>query len=200
MKVIFGQKKGMTRVLQEGKSIPVTIVDVKGCIVSYRDNDLVEVGLEKKKGNKAVEGKYKDLGFVPKYTKSFREKENSLKVGDKIESSIFSAGDLVKINAKSKGKGFAGVVKRYGFAGGPKTHGQSDRLRAPGSIGAGTTPGRVFKGKKMPGRMGGDNLTISGKKVIDVVENYILISGPVPGSNGDPVLIYTESTDEKQDN
>ncbi len=200
MKVILGKKKGMTRVLQEGNSVPVTIVEVKDCVVSLKEDVLVELGLEKRKGTKATQGKYKDLGFVPKHTRTFREGENSLKVGDKIESSVFSSGDLVSIKAKSKGKGFAGVVKKYGFAGGPKTHGQSDRLRAPGSIGAGTTPGRVFKGKKMPGRMGGDNITIKNKKVIDVVDNYILISGPIPGNSGDPVLIYSEQTDEKQDN
>lgn len=200
MKVILGRKKGMTRVLQEGKSIPVTIVDVNDCVVSLREDSLVELGIDKKKGTKATQGKYKGLGFVPKHTRAFRQEESSLKIGDKIESSVFSSGDIVNLKAKSKGKGFAGVVKRYGFAGGPKTHGQSDRLRAPGSIGAGTTPGRVLKGKKMPGRMGGDNLTIKNKKVVDVIDNYILISGPVPGNDGDPVLIYAEKENEKQDN
>ncbi len=191
MKVILGQKKGMTRVLQEGKSIPVTIVDVKDCIVSFKDNDLVELGLEKKKGNKVELGKYKELGFVPRYTKTYRSKESSLKIGDKVKSSTFVPGEVVCIKAKSKGKGFAGVVKRWGFAGGPKTHGQSDRLRAPGSIGAGTTPGRVLKGKKMAGRKGSDNLMIKNKKIVDVIENFLLLSGPVPGNNGDPVLIFT---------
>lgn len=200
MKVILGQKKGMTRVLQEGKSTPVTIVDVEGCIVSFKDDDLVELGLSKKRGKKSTLGKYKTLGFVPRYTKSFREKENSLKIGDKIESSVFESGDVVNIKAKSKGKGFTGVVKRWGFAGGPKTHGQSDRLRAPGSIGAGTTPGRVLKGKKMAGRMGGDNLMIKNKKIIDVIENYILVSGPIPGNSGDPVLIYGENIDANKAN
>ncbi len=181
----------MTRILQEGKSIPVTIVDVKDCVVSFKDEDLVELGLEKKRGNKAELGRYKNLGFVPKHTKSYRYKDNSLKVGDKVESSVFTPGEIVCIKAKSKGKGFMGVVKRWGFAGGPKTHGQSDRLRAPGSIGAGTTPGRVLKGKKMPGRMGSDNLMIKNKKIVDVVDNFLLLSGPVPGNNGDPVLIFT---------
>ena len=185
----------MTRVLQEGKAIPVTIIDVENCIVSFKDEDLVELGLEKKRGNKAELGKYKKLGFVPRYTKSFRYKENELKLGDKVGSTTFSPGDVVCIKAKSKGKGFTGVVKRWGFAGGPKTHGQSDRLRAPGSIGAGTTPGRVLKGKKMAGRMGSDNLMIKNKVIVDVIDNFILLSGPVPGNNGDPVLIYGESTD-----
>lgn len=190
----------MTRILQEGKSVPVTIVDVEGCVVSFKEDDLVELGFDKKKGNKASEGKYKTLGFVPKYRKTFRQKDNSLKVGDKIESSLFTSGDIVSIKGKSKGKGFAGVVKRWGFAGGPKTHGQSDRQRAPGSIGAGTTPGRVLKGKKMAGRMGSDNMTIKNKRIVDVIEHYILISGPVPGSNGSPVLIYVEKADECESN
>ncbi len=185
----------MTRVLEEGRAIPVTIIDVKDCVVSFRDKDLVEIGLEKKKGNRAELGRYKKLGFVPRYTRSFRQQESELKVGDKVESATFSAGDIVCIKAKSKGKGFAGVVKRWGFAGGPRTHGQSDRLRAPGSIGAGTTPGRVLKGKKMAGRMGSDNLMIKNKKIVDVVENYLLVSGPVPGNNGDPVLIFTTDID-----
>jgi large subunit ribosomal protein L3 len=195
MKAILGQKKGMTRVLQEGKAIPVTIVDVEGCVVSFRDEDLLELGLKKKRGNKAELGKYKGLGFVPRFRRSFREDGSTLKVGDKVESSVFEAGETVNIKGKSKGKGFAGVVKRWGFAGGPKTHGQSDRWRAPGSIGAGTTPGRVLKGKKMAGRLGGDNLMIKNKRIVDVIENYLLISGPIPGNNGDPVLIYGEVSD-----
>lgn len=181
----------MTRILQEGKSIPVTIVDVKDCVVSFKDQDLIELGLEKKQGNKAELGRYKKLGFVPKHTRAYRNKNSSSKIGDKVEGSIFTPGEVVCIKAKSKGKGFAGVVKRWGFAGGPKTHEQSDRLRAPGSIGAGTTPGRVLKGKKMPGRKGSDNLMIKNKRVVDVIENFLLLSGPVPGNNGDPVLIFT---------
>jgi len=189
MKVILGQKKGMTRILQEGRSVPVTIVDTESCVVSLREQDLVE------RGNKASLGKYKALGFVPRYTRTYHQEGSTLKVGDKVESSVFVPGDIVNLKAKSKGKGFAGVVKRWGFAGGPRTHGQSDRLRAPGSIGAGTTPGRVLKGKKMAGKMGGDNVMIKNKRIVDIVDNYILISGPVPGNNGDPVLIYSENTD-----
>lgn len=104
----------------------------------------------------------------------------------------FVIGDTVTLSGVSKGKGFAGVVKRYKFKGGPRTHGQSDRLRAPGSIGAGASPGRVFKGTRMGGRMGTDIVTIKGKKIVDIKENYILISGPVPGSNGDLIAIFTE--------
>ncbi len=200
MKVILGQKKGMTRILQDGKAIPVTIVDVNGCVVSATEDGLFELGFGKKRGNKASLGKYKTLGFVPRYTRTFRSEKDSQKVGDKVESSVFEIGDMVSIKAKSKGKGFTGVVKRWGFAGGPKTHGQSDRLRAPGSIGAGTTPGRVLKGKKMAGRMGGDNLMIKNKRIVDIAENYILLSGPVPGNNGDPVLIYGQESDANETN
>ena len=92
----------------------------------------------------------------------------------------------------SKGKGFAGVVKRHGFHGGPKTHGQSDRHRAPGSIGAGTSPGRVLKGKKMAGRMGGETITIADREVVEVKDNLVLIKGPIPGSRGDLVSIFTK--------
>ena len=196
MKTILGQKKGMTRVLEDGKAIPVTVIDTSDCVVSFLDKDFAELGLKKKKGNKVDSGKYKKLGFVPRYTKAVKVDKNSLKVGDKIEASSFEPGEIVCIRSKSKGKGFAGVVKRWGFAGGPKTHGQSDRLRAPGAIGAGTTPGRVWKGKKMPGRMGGDNFTIKNKKVIDIVDEFLLLSGTVPGNNGDPVLIYVNDKDE----
>jgi len=98
----------------------------------------------------------------------------------------------VTVTGISKGKGFQGVVKRHGFKGGPRTHGQSDRLRAPGAIGARTTPGRVYKGKRMAGRMGHDTVTIKNKRIVGIKENILLISGPLPGSNGDLVKIYTE--------
>jgi large subunit ribosomal protein L3 len=198
MKAILGRKQGMTRILQEGKSIPVTIVDTMDCVVSAVGDNIIELGLNKKRGKKTELAKYKDLGFVPRYTRMVKSKADSLKVGDKIESSVFVEGDVVTIKSKSKGKGFAGVVKRWGFSGGPRTHGQSDRLRAPGSIGAGTTPGRVLKGKKMAGRMGGDNLTIKNKKIVDIIDNFILLSGSIPGNNGDPVLIYAEKADESK--
>ena len=121
----------------------------------------------------------KDGKRIPVTCVSF-EKETSLK-----------AGDIVKVTGFSKGKGFAGVVKRWGFAGGPRTHGQSDRLRAPGSIGQTTTPGRVHKGKKMPGHMGNDNITVIGLSIMDVneKEKKILIKGLLPGYRGSNLLI-----------
>jgi large subunit ribosomal protein L3 len=194
MKAILGIKKGMTRIFEGERAIPVTIVDVSGCKIAKATNESVELGLgAKRKANKATVGQYKDLGFVPKYTQIFEgTMQEGLNVGSDVVAETFNQGDKVTISGVSKGKGFAGVVKRWGFKGGPRTHGQSDRLRAPGSIGAGADPGRVFKGMKMGGRMGSDNITIKNKKIIGIKENYLLISGPIPGSIGDLVAIFSE--------
>lgn len=118
--------------------------------------------------------------------------ENSLKAGDKISlTQVLQAGDVVKVQGTSKGRGFAGAVKRHGFKGGPKTHGQSDRQRAVGSIAAGTTPGRIFKGKRMPGHMGVETKTIAGLVVLKVIpENQeVWLSGPIPGCFGSTIRI-----------
>jgi large subunit ribosomal protein L3 len=194
MKAILGIKKGMTRVFVEEKAIPVTVLDVTGCKVAKVNGEKIELGLgQKKNANKAIQGQYKELGFVPRYTKVFDGVlPEDLKIGSDILPETFVKGDTVTLSGVSKGKGFAGVVKRHKFKGGPRTHGQSDRLRAPGSIGAGATPGRVLKGTRMGGRMGTEVVTIKGKKVVDIKENYILISGPVPGSKGDLIAIFTE--------
>jgi large subunit ribosomal protein L3 len=122
----------------------------------------------------------------------------AIKVGDRIDVSLFKDGDLVDITGISKGKGFAGVVKRYHFAGGPKTHGQSDRHRAPGSIGATTSPGRVFKGQRMAGHMGNSRVTVRHLEVFaaDSTRNLLLVKGAVPGAkNG--LLIIRKSVREK---
>ncbi len=114
------------------------------------------------------------------------------KIGDKIKvEEFFTAGEIVSATGWTKGRGFAGVIKRWGFHGGPQTHGQSDRLRAPGSIGQGTDPGRVHRGKKMPGRYGGDRKTIKGLKILKVDEknNQLLISGAIPGARCGYVII-----------
>lgn len=192
MKAILGIKKGMTRVFEGEKAVPVTIIDVSDCKVAKKDESKVELGLGKdKKANKATLGQYKELGYAPKYTQVF-DGEFEMNIADDVVAEIFNEGDTVEISGISKGKGFAGVVKRWKFAGGPRTHGQSDRLRAPGSIGAGTDPGRVFKGMKMGGRMGTDKVTIKNKRIVGIKENYILVNGPVPGSNGDLVAIYNK--------
>jgi len=196
MRALIGIKKGMTRIFNsEGKVVPVTVVDVKDCVLSFVEPMGFELGLgEKKHSNKALTGKYKETKKVPALRRYFQGELEStdIKIGDEIKPEMFEAGDKVEITGISKGKGFAGVVKRWGFAGGPKTRGQSDRERHPGSIGAGTDPGRVLKGKKMGGRMGQDTITIKGKEIVDIKGTYVLISGPVPGSNGDLIAIYSK--------
>ena len=194
MKAILGIKKGMTRVFDGEKSTPVTVIDVVGNKISKVMEGSIEIGLgQSKKTKKSLTGQYKELGFVPMYKKVFKGLTGEeIKIGDEIKAETFVKGDVVTVTGISKGKGFAGVVKRWGFSGGPRTHGQSDRLRAPGSIGAGSDPGRVFKGTRMGGRMGSDKVTIKNKRIIDIKENYILINGPVPGSNGDLVTIIGE--------
>lgn len=194
MKALIGIKKGMTRVFKDDKVVPVTIVDTQGCVLSNIEPKGFELGIgEKKNPNKAMQGKYKDVKKVPSLRKYFKGSlSEEHKVGQEIKSEIFSVGDKVSVSGVSKGKGFAGVVKRWGFSGGPKTHGQSDRLRAPGSIGAGTDPGRVLKGKKMGGRMGQDNVTLKEKEILGIEDNLVLIAGPIPGSKGDMVAIYEE--------
>lgn len=194
MKAILGIKKGMTRVFDGEKSTPVTVIDVTGSKVAKISEGEIEIGLgQKKHPTKASLGQYKELGFVPMYKKVFKKLDgDDIKVGNELKADIFAKGDVVTVTGVSKGKGFAGVVRRWGFKGGPRTHGQSDRLRAPGSIGAGTDPGRVFKGSRMGGRMGSENITIKNKRIVGVKDSYILVNGPVPGSNGDLVTIISE--------
>ena len=196
MKALIGIKKGMTRVFnKEGKAIAVTVVDTEGCMLSFIEPKGFELGLgEKRKANKALIGKYKEAKKVPAQTRYFKGELNveNVKIGDDVKTEQFVEGDLVDITGISKGKGFAGVVKRHDFKGGPKTHGQSDRWRAPGSIAAGTDPGRIFKGKRMAGRMGQETVTLKKRTIAGVKDNYVLVSGPVPGSDGDLIAIYTE--------
>lgn len=194
MLTLLGRKKEMTQVFNEtGDIVPVTIVDFKDNVV-IKKGDKVYVCLGKKKNpNKPEIGLYKELGFVPE---KVIEVENSdefgkLNSGDKIVFEDTEKLKMVDVKGVSKGKGFAGVVKRWGFHGGPKTHGQSDRNRAPGSIGAGTSPGRVFKGIKMAGRLGNKNITVKNLKVVkvDVENNLFLIKGALPGTKNSVLQI-----------
>ena len=185
--------------------VPVTVVKAGPCVVTQiktlqKDGYwAIQLGFgEKKIKNikKPVLGHLKGVvqgKTAPRFLREVRlDKEPQFKVGDKISvADIFKPGDLVAVTGTSKGKGFAGVIKRWGFAGGPATHGQSDRQRAPGSIGQGTTPGRVHKGKKMPGRMGGERVTVKNLRVISVDPraNEITLSGPIPGVPGGLVMI-----------
>ena len=192
MKAILGIKKGMTRVYDGDLSVAVTIVDIKDCVLAYTSPDGVELGLGKVRATKAMEGKYKELGYVPKFRKMFGKIDSEVKIKDILSTDTFKEGELVLVEGVSKGKGFAGVVKRYKFAGGPKTHGQSDRHRAPGSIGAGTDPGRVIKGLRMAGRMGSETVTLKNRKVVKIVDTFYMIKGAVPGNRGDLVIIKSE--------
>ncbi len=193
MKAVIGIKKGMTRVFKGDKVLPVSVIDISGCILSYLEKDGFELGIgESRKANKAISGKYKALKAVPAKREYFKGSLEEKNIGDSIDAETFNVGDKVVVAGITKGKGFAGVVKRWGFHGGPKTHGQSDRLRAPGSIGAGTDPGRVVKGKKMAGRKGQDTVTLKDREIVDIKDNHLLILGPVPGSKGDLIRIYAE--------
>jgi large subunit ribosomal protein L3 len=193
---LIGKKIGMTNYYSEDGSVsPVTAIEVGPCTVvtiKTKDTDgyeAIQLGFGEKKEkhlNKPQIEFYKKVNLKPALVlKEFRNFDISeYKVGDIITSEIFSEGDKVKVTAKSKGKGFQGVMKRHGFAGGQRTHGQGDRERAPGSIGQSSYPSRVLKGMKMGGRMGYKNITTVGLKVVKVIaeKNMILVKGAVPGA------------------
>ncbi len=196
---IIGKKLGMTQVFRDnGKAEAVTVIETGPCsviqvkTVAKEGYNAVQLGFgETKRLNSPQRGHLKELGQF-KHLKEFRVGDSeTIEVGEKIDVSLFTAGDLVDITGVSKGKGFAGVVKRYHFAGGPKTHGQSDRHRHPGSIGAGTSPGRVFKGMRMAGHMGDRRTTVSHLEVFgtDLDRNLLLVRGAVPGGRNGLLLI-----------
>jgi large subunit ribosomal protein L3 len=194
---ILGRKVGMTQVFDDGGEIvPVTIIEAGPCIVTqvktmeHDGTPAVQLGfeeVERKRLNQPLLGHLKGLPPLRVLREVRVANPAAYEVGQKVDVSVFRAGDRVDITGTSKGRGFAGVVKRHGFAGGTRTHGQSDRMRAPGSIGQSTYPGHVIKGKRMPGRMGGRRVTVQGLRVVEVdaERNLILVRGSVPGSNGD---------------
>lgn len=197
MNTLFGTKMGMTQTFIEGFRIPVTKVNLGPCTVIQIKNLekdgywSVQLGFKEKKlknTTKPLQGHFKKSKINPRYIKEIRlDKEPEYKVGDIIKASdVVKSGDVVFATANTKGKGFAGGVRRHGFHGGPKTHGQSDRHRAPGSIGQTTTPGRVYRGKRMAGRMGNTQVTIKNLHIISVdsEKNEVLISGAIPGRIG----------------
>ncbi len=195
---ILGKKIGMTQLYRENLEIPVTAIEVGPCCVAQvktveKDQyNAVQIAFgESKRLNKAEKGHLKDNGNY-RYLREFRMDEvKDYQVGQKINVDIFKAGDIVHVQGISKGKGFAGGVKRYHFRGGPKTHGQSDRHRAPGSVGSTTTPGRVFKGLRMAGHLGAKKITAKNLIVVDVDsgKNLLLLKGAVPGAKGGLLLI-----------
>ena len=196
---IIGRKLGMTQVfMDDGEVEAVTAVEAGPCTViqiktaEKEGYNAVQLGFgETKRLNSPRKGHLKGLGQL-RYLREFRVDDvQEANVGDRIDVSLFEKGDLVDVTGVSKGKGFAGVVKRYHFAGGPKTHGQSDRHRAPGSIGATTSPGRVFKGQRMAGHMGNERVTMRNLEVLgtDADRNLLLLKGATPGNRNGLLLI-----------
>ncbi|KAA3610256.1 MAG: 50S ribosomal protein L3 [Calditrichaeota bacterium] len=196
MQGILGVKKGMTQIFDDsGLVVPVTVVEAGPCFVTQiktKENDgyeSVQIAFGDKKESrtsKPAKGHFEKakVGFK-RYVREFAFSDQSdLQPGAEIKVDRFKSGDFVNVSGVSKGKGFQGVVKRHNFAGGKNTHGQSSRLRAPGSIGQGSTPSRVYKGIKMGGRMGNDRQTIKDVQIvkIDVENNLLFLSGSVPGS------------------
>jgi large subunit ribosomal protein L3 len=181
-----------------GEAEAVTAIEAGPCVVTQvktaakEGYNSAQLGFgQAKRLNSPRKGHLGKLGQF-QYLREFRVADSKeIKVGDKIDVGLFKEGDLVAVTGVSKGKGFAGVVKRHGFAGGPKTHGQSDRHRAPGSIGATTSPGRVLKGTRMAGHMGTERVTVRHLKVFktDPERNLLLVRGAVPGARNGLVLI-----------
>jgi len=200
---IIGKKIGMTQLFQEsGETVAVTAIQAGPSVVTQvksRDRDgydAIQVGFIENKVKQSQlsspeKGHLRGLENV-RYLREFRTDDiSSVKRGDKVDVGFLKRGDLINITGLSKGRGFAGVVKRHHFAGGPKTHGQTDRHRAPGSIGATTFPGRVLKGKRMAGHMGNRRVTAPNLEVIqaDPERNLLLVKGAVPGADGGLLII-----------
>lgn len=209
MKGIIGKKVGMTQIFDDdGQVIPVTVIQAGPCYVTQirtEEKDgysAVQLGFEelppKRNGssrlNKPKQGHLKRGALnLPdlRYLREFRVKELDVEEGQLLKADVFEKGDRVDVVGMSKGRGFAGTVKRHGFNRQPKTHGQSDRERAPGSIGATSTPGRVLKGTRMSGRMGGQRVTVQNLEVIvvDADKNLLAVRGSVPGAKGGLLLV-----------
>jgi large subunit ribosomal protein L3 len=202
LKGLIGKKIGMTQIFDDnGTAIPVTIIEAGPCYVTQirsvetEGYSAVQLGFGETKPKRLTGGqlghlKRNDLPPL-RYLREFRIKDADVNEGDRLTVEMFEVGDHVDVTGTSKGRGFAGVVKRHGFRGGPKTHGQSDRQRAPGSIGATSGTARVFKGKRMPGHMGNRRVTSQNLKVVlvDPERNLIGVRGAVPGPKGGLLVV-----------
>ncbi|MDE3741576.1 50S ribosomal protein L3 [Maribacter polysaccharolyticus] len=203
MSGLIGKKVGMTSIFDEnGKNVPCTVIEAGPCVVTQVRTEEVDgynalqLGFDDKAEKRAIKaeiGHFKKAGTSPKKkVVEFQGFEGEYKLGDTVGVDVFVEGEFVDVVGTSKGKGFQGVVKRHGFGGvGQATHGQHNRLRAPGSIGAASYPARVFKGMKMAGRMGGDKVTAQNLKVLKVVpeKNLLVVKGCVPGHKNAYVTI-----------
>mgnify|MGYP000259086229 FL=1 len=203
MSGLIGRKIGMTSLFDEnGKNIPCTVIEAGPCVVTQVRTEEVDgykalqLGFDdkaEKRTSKALQGHFKKAGSVAKKKiVEIQDFEEDYKLGDQLTVELFKEGEFVDVSANTKGKGFQGVVKRHGFAGvGQATHGQHNRLRAPGSVGAASYPARVFKGMKMAGRMGGNKVTVQNLRVLKVVaeKNLLVVKGAVPGHKNAYVII-----------
>jgi large subunit ribosomal protein L3 len=196
---LLGRKLGMTQVFDDRGTVhAVTVIEAGPCTVTQvkspeRDGySAIQVGYgSRKRSNKPMRGHLGKVGDFRTLVEFKVRGDVEYTVGDTIGIDLFNEGDLVDVTSKSRGRGFAGGVRRWGFHGGPKTHGQSDRHRAPGSIGSGTTPGRVYKGQKMAGHMGDAQVTVKNLKVIarDEAKGLLLVAGAVPGATNAMVRV-----------
>ncbi|RJQ36496.1 MAG: 50S ribosomal protein L3 [Dehalococcoidia bacterium] len=199
MNGLIGKKLGMTQIFKEdGDVVALTVIEAGPCTVTQlKQSDKEGYGAaqlgfgEARRLNSPRKGHLKKLGQF-RHLREFRVADtNGIEVGQKLDVSLFQPGDLVNVIGLSKGRGFAGVVKRHHFAGGPKTHGQSDRHRAPGAIGSTTTPGRVWKGLRMAGHMGDERVTAQNLEVVKTEPelNRLMVKGAVPGARGGLLII-----------
>jgi len=199
---IIGKKVGMTSIYSaEGKSIPCTVIEAGPCVVTQIKTieidgyNAVQVGFGEKKDKhttKALQGHFKKAGTTPKRKVMEFTYNDEKKIGDVITVETFAEGEFIDVIGTSKGKGFQGVVKRHGFAGvGGQTHGQHNRLRAPGSLGASSWPSRVFKGMRMAGRMGGDRVKVQNLELVKVLadKNLLVVKGSIPGAKGSYIIV-----------
>jgi large subunit ribosomal protein L3 len=202
LKGLIGKKVGMTQIFDDaGAAVPVTLIEAGPCYVTQVRNpdtdgySAVQLGFGESKPKRLSGGQLGHLkrnNLPPlRFLREFREKDPGVQEGETVTVQIFALGEIVDVIGTSKGKGFQGAVKRYHFKGGPKTHGQSDRQRAPGSRSSTTTPGRVYKGARGPGHMGDDRVTVQNLKIVlvDPERNLLGLRGAVPGARGGLVLI-----------
>ena len=203
MSGLIGKKIGMTSIFDEnGKNIPCTVIELGPCVVTqvrtkevdgYEAYQLGFDDAREKNATKAAQGHFKKAGTsVKKKVVEIQDFESAYGLGDVITVDLFAEGDFVDVQGTSKGKGFQGVVKRHGFGGvGQATHGQHNRLRAPGSIGASSYPSSVFKGMRMAGRTGGEKVTVQNLRVLKVVadKNLLVVKGAVPGHKNSYVIV-----------
>jgi large subunit ribosomal protein L3 len=199
---LLGKKIGMTSIYNEdGLQFSSTIIEAGPCYVSQLKTlkndgyEAVQIGYkEHKKANKPKTNHFKKANTEPmKHISEFRVENNEkFLLGEELKVNIFNQGDYVKVSGVSKGKGFAGVMKRHGFGGGRASHGKNSVMRKPGSVGAGADPSRIWKGKKMPGRYGGYNVTCKNLEIlkIDLENNLLFVKGSVPGANNGLLTIY----------